>query len=72
MHLVLLEARQVDVQLIRAIHLADVGLHQVLCVLAVQGIASLRHHHAERITEEIIKQVLTKNAGQHKSYLHSN
>ena len=32
-----------------------------------QVIAALRHHHAERIRKEIIKQIFTKNARQHKS-----
>ena len=36
-----------------------------------QGIEATRHYHIKRIREEIIKQIFTIDAGQHKSYLHS-
>ena len=70
-HFVLLEARQVDVKLIGVLGLTDVGLHEVLAMLAVQGVEAARHYHIKRIREEIIKQIFTIDAGQHKSYLQS-
>ena len=65
--------RQIHVQLIAVLGLPHVGLHQVLGVLAVQRVAAVVPHgeHPKVITKEIIKQILTKNAGQHKSFLHS-
>ena len=71
--LVFLEAGQIDRQLIAVFLLPDIGLHQILGVLAIQGAAALRDvHHAKGIVKEIIKQIFSKNAGQHKSFLHSN
>ena len=70
--LILLEAGQIDIQLVAVRGLPHIGLHQVLAVLAVQRVVTLGHyHHTKGIRKEIIKQVLTKNARQHKSYLHS-
>ena len=46
-HFILLEARQVHVQLVRAVQFADIGLHQISGVLTIQLIADLRHHTAE-------------------------
>ena len=67
------EAGQIDRQLIAVFLLPDIGLHQILGVLAIQGAAALRDvHHAKGIVKEIIKQIFSKNAGQHKSFLHSN
>ena len=70
--LVLLEAGQVDVQLIGVVRLPHVGLHQVLGVLPIQGIVSRQHREQVEVTaKEIVEQVLTKNTGHHKSFLHS-
>lgn len=69
-HIFLFKARKVNVELKLIFRLADIGLHHVLRVLTIEGIASLRHgHHFKRICEEIIKQTFTKNAGQHKTFL---
>ena len=71
-NLILLETGQVHIHLIGILQLPDVGLHQILGVFAVQRvIAANRHHHAKGVSKEIIEQVLTKNARQHKSFLHS-
>ena len=79
-YLVLLEARQVDVQLVGAVGLADVGLHHVAGLLAVQlavhtvtpvQIAVDAAVEIVKVIKEIIKKVFTKNARQHKSFLHS-
>src|SRR5699024_4264617 len=43
----------------------------MLGMLAVERIAATPSgEHGKIITEQIIKQVFTKNAGQHKSFLH--
>lgn len=52
--LVLLEAGQVDVQLIAVIGLPHVGLHQVLAVLAIQDIAAAGDH-GEGVGKEVIE-----------------
>ena len=67
--LVLLEAGQVNIQLVGVLGFPHIGLHQIPCVLAVQGILGSGCNHTEGIVKEIIKQVLTKNARQHKSFL---
>ena len=66
--LVLLKAGQVNVHQIGILRLADIGLHHVLGVLAIQGVVDAGHH-TKSVIEHIIEQILTKNAGQHKSFL---
>ena len=73
---VLLEARQINVHLIALIRFLDIGLHDVLCVFAVQRAVNITEA-TEEITVEIIKnihQVLTENSRKilaHNANLHS-
>ena len=68
--LILLEAGQVNIQLVAVLCLTDIGLHHVACVFAIQRlIRPTGIHQSKGGSKEIIKQVLTKNARQHKSFL---
>ena len=60
--LILLKAWQVDIQLVAVVGLADIGLHHVAAVLAVQRTIHAVHFLIK--IEHIIKQTLTKDARQ--------
>ena len=58
------KARQVDVQLVALFTFADIGLHHVLSVFAVQRAAHPFEFLIEIEVHHIIKQIFTKDARQ--------
>ena len=59
--LILLEARQVHLQLVAFIVFLQVGLHHTGCVFAVQLLVHAGLKASERKIEPVIKQTLSKN-----------
>ena len=69
---VLLEAGQVDGQLVAVLGLVHVGLHDAGSVLAVQSLVGIPYAAAERVVEQIVKQVFTEHHRQHRDNFLSN
>src|SRR5699024_781291 len=64
LHLVLLKARQVNVELVGAVLLADIGLHDMRRALAVQRIARAEHGSRKHVIKKFVEKIFTKKSGQ--------
>ena len=71
LHIVLIKARQVDGDAVCIFLFLHIGLHQVLGPLAIKRILCAPKVVVKGVSKELIKQIFTKNTGQHKSFLHS-
>ena len=63
--LVLFEAREINGQLVAAVLFVDIGLHQILAMLAVQRAVLAE----EVVAEKVFKYVFTENTGYHNQCL---
>jgi len=69
LNLILFESGQIHGQLIAVIVFLEIRLHYAGCVLAVQLVVHIGFQASEREVKPVIKQTLSKNTRQHKSYL---
>ena len=68
LHLVLVEAGQVNSHFVVVAVVLHVGLHQVLGILAVQGAVNV-HQVTTKVVKQIIKHGFMKNARKHTTQL---